>query len=61
MSKIKQALSLLQPFEAAMRELSADKYVSLSKVIPIAKSLQQLTATAVSASSLPLAWTRSGD
>ncbi len=53
-SKIKQAVTLLQPFEAATRELSADKYVSLSKVIPIAKSLQQLTVTASSASSLSL-------
>ena len=50
---IKQAFTLLQLFEAATREMSADKYVSLSKVIPISRSLQQLT-TASSSGSLSL-------
>lgn len=36
---IKQAVTLHQLFEAATRETSADKYVSLSKVIPISRSL----------------------
>ena len=47
---IKQAVTLLQPFEAATREMSADKYVSLSKVIPISRSLQQLTSASSSGS-----------
>jgi len=37
-----QAVVLLHPLESATREMSSDKY---SKVIPIAKSLQQLTAS----------------
>jgi len=51
-SKIKQAVVLLHPLESATREMSSDKYISLSKVIPIAKSLQQLTASGESSLSL---------
>ena len=40
---IKKAVNVLQPFEIATTEMSADKYVSISKIIPIARSLQQVT------------------
>ncbi len=49
---IKEAIVLLQPFEAATREMSSVKYISLSKVIPIARSLQQVTVAANSSTSL---------
>lgn len=39
----KSAVSLLKPFEAATREVSGDSYVSVSKLIPLARSLQRLT------------------
>ena len=41
---LEATLSVLQPFEAATREISADQYVSISKAIPLARSLQHLTA-----------------
>ena len=41
---LEESLSVLQPFEAATREISADQYVSISKAIPLARSLQHLTA-----------------
>ena len=41
---LEESLSVLQPFEAATREISADKYVSISRAIPLARSLQHLTA-----------------
>ena len=41
---MKSAVALLKPFEAATRETSADQYFTISKLIPIARSLQQLTA-----------------
>ncbi|XP_028414611.1 zinc finger BED domain-containing protein 4-like [Dendronephthya gigantea] len=41
---LEASLSILQPFEAATREISADKYVSISKAIPLARSLQHITA-----------------
>lgn len=40
---IKKAVNVLQSFEIATTEMSADKYVSISKIIPIARSLQQVT------------------
>ena len=40
---MKSAVSLLKPFEAATREVSGDSYVTVSKLIPLARSLQQLT------------------
>ena len=40
---IKKALEILRPFESATVEMSADKFVSVSKIIPIARSLQQVT------------------
>ena len=39
----KEVLDVLKPFEIATVEMSADKYVSISKVIPIARSLQRVT------------------
>ncbi len=41
--EIKHAVKVLQPFETATTEMSAENYVSISKIIPIARSLQQLT------------------
>ena len=41
---LKASLSVLQPFESATREISADQYLSMSKAIPLARSLQHLTA-----------------
>ena len=40
---MKSAVALLKPFEAATRETSADQLLTISKLIPIARSLQQLT------------------
>ena len=42
-SLLKAAMAILKPFEATTKEISADKHVSISKVIPLAKSLQRLT------------------
>ena len=41
---LKASLSVLQPFESATREMSADQFLSLSKAIPLARSLQHITA-----------------
>ena len=41
---LKASLSVLQPFETATREVSADPYLFMSKSIPLARSLQHLTA-----------------
>ena len=41
------AMVLLKPFEEVTRELSADKFVSISKVIPLARSLQRITAASL--------------
>ena len=40
---INEALEILKPFEEATHDLSADTYISLSKVVPLACSLQRLT------------------
>lgn len=40
---IKEELQLLNHFEQATREISSDEYIFLSKVIPLARSLQSLT------------------
>jgi len=45
---MKSAVTLLKPFEAATREMSADQYLTISKLIPFARSLQQLTTGASS-------------
>ncbi len=41
---MKNAVTLLKSFEAATREMSADQYLTISKLIALARSLQQLTA-----------------
>ena len=42
-SLLKAAMAVLKPFEATTKEISTDKHISISKVIPLAKSLQRLT------------------
>ena len=42
------AVNLLKHFESATREISADKYLSISKVIPLARSLQRITTSSTS-------------
>ena len=39
---LKEAIQVLNPFEAATRELSGEKHVSVSKVIPLSRNLQHL-------------------
>ena len=39
----KEIIEILHPFEEVTRELSADSYVSISKIIPLSKALQRLT------------------
>ena len=41
---LEEAVALLKPFEEATREISSDHYASVSKLIPLARSLQQLTS-----------------
>ncbi len=41
---LKASLSVLQPFETATQEISADQYLSMLKAIPLSRSLQHLTA-----------------
>ena len=41
---LKNAVTVLQPFEAATTETSAEKFFSVSVLIPLAKSLMQLVA-----------------
>ena len=40
---LKKTIDVLQPFETATTEMSAEKYVSMSKIIPLARSLQRIT------------------
>ncbi len=40
--KIQDILQILRPFETVTTELSAEKYVSASKIIPLARGLQRL-------------------
>ena len=54
LSRIKEAIALLQPFEAATRGMSSENFISLSKVILITRSLQQLVTAAATTSSLQL-------
>ena len=42
-SLLKAAMAILKPFEATTKEISADKHVSIFKVIPLANSRQCLT------------------
>ncbi len=43
-SLIEETIKLLKPFENVTTEISAEKYVSGSKVLPLARALQKLTA-----------------
>lgn len=43
-STIEEVLQILRPFEAVTTELSAEKYVSASKIIPLARGLQKLVS-----------------
>ena len=47
---IEAVLEILKPFEAVTTEVSAEKYVSASKVIPLARGLQKLVTTHQSSS-----------
>ena len=38
---------VLAPFKAATREISADKYISGSKIIPLSRTLQRPTCSSV--------------
>ena len=49
---IKEAVSILDPFEIAITELNADKYVSISKLIPMARSLQHVTGVSDTSTSV---------
>lgn len=43
-------IEILRPFEVVTRELSSEKYVSASKVIPLARGLQRVTQSLLSRS-----------
>ena len=51
---LKDAISLLGAFEEATTEISAERYVCVSKVMPLAKSLQVHTAKSTSTRPLKL-------
>ena len=44
---IKNIVEILAPFEAVTREISADKYISGSKIIPLSRALQRVTCSSV--------------
>ena len=50
LAEMKHAVKFLLPFQAATQEMSGEDYVCLSKVTPLSKSLQQLTADATTSS-----------
>ena len=41
-SLLEDTVTMLRPFEQVTREMSGEKYVSASKIIPISKGLQQV-------------------
>ena len=41
---IEELITVLQPFEAVTKEMSGEKYTSISKIIPISKALQRITS-----------------
>lgn len=51
---IKDALVLLAPFEEATREMSTEKFVCVSKIIPLARSLQLVVSKSTSTRPLKL-------
>ncbi len=44
-SLIKEAVSVLKPFEAVTTEMSAEKNLTASKIIPISRALQRFTSS----------------
>ena len=44
---LKAAVAILKAFECGTTEISADQYISISKVIPLSKSLQHLTVGSI--------------
>lgn len=44
---IKGIVEMLAPFEAVTREISADQYISGSKIIPLSRALQRLTCSGI--------------
>ena len=42
---VSETISILRPFEVVTREISAEKYISASKIIPLSKALQRLTTS----------------
>ena len=53
---MKEVVSILGPFEIATTELGADKYVSISKLIPMARSLQHVTGVSDISTSAMRSW-----
>ena len=49
---LKSMVLALQPFEVATRELSADKFVSISKIIPLVHQLQSVCSGSASTNTL---------
>ena len=43
-SALEEAVKILGPFENVTRELSSDKYTSVSKIVPISQCLQRLVS-----------------
>ena len=42
---IREVIEILRPFEIVTREMSADSYISISKIIPLSKSLQRMAGS----------------
>ena len=51
---LKDALALLAPFEEATREISGETFISISKIIPMARSLQLMISKSTSTRPLKL-------
>ena len=51
---MKTVVTLLKPFKAATRDFSADQYPTISKLIPLVTSLQQMSASTSSSSNIKL-------
>ena len=45
---IEEIITLLRPFENVTTEISSEKYVSASKIIPLARGLQKVTSMCTS-------------
>ena len=51
---LKDALALLAPFEEATREISGETFISISRIIPMARSLQLMINKSTSTRPLKL-------